>query len=56
MPTSFKEWPWPLQAVFFLGLAVVLIAAGLYLPGSPVATVRNQLVAAQQKKNLSSLK
>jgi type IV pilus assembly protein PilO len=50
MPTSFKEWPWPLQAVFFLGLAVVLIAAGLYLPGSPVATVRNQLVAAQQEE------
>ncbi|MGA7921207.1 MAG: type 4a pilus biogenesis protein PilO [Candidatus Acidiferrales bacterium] len=50
MPTSFREWPWPLQAVFFLGLAVVLIAAGLYVPGSPVATVRNQLVAAQQEE------
>lgn len=50
MPTSFREWPWPLQAVFFLGLAVVLIAAGLYVPGSPVATVRNQLIAAQQEE------
>jgi type IV pilus assembly protein PilO len=50
MPTSFREWPWPLQAVFFLGLAVILIAAGLYVPGSPVATVRNQLVAAQQEE------
>jgi type IV pilus assembly protein PilO len=50
MPTSFREWPWPLQAVFFLGLAVILIAAGLYVPGSPVATVRNHLVAAQQEE------
>jgi len=48
MATGFRDWPWPLQALFFLGLAVVLIAAGLYVPGSPVASVRTQLEAAQQ--------
>jgi type IV pilus assembly protein PilO len=47
MATGFREWPWPLQALFFLGLAVVLIAAGLYVPGSPVANVRTELEAAQ---------
>src|SRR6202044_3497662 len=47
MATGFREWPWPLQALFFLGLAVVLIAAGLYVPGSPVASVRTELEAAQ---------
>ena len=45
MATAFRDWPWPLQALFFLGLAVVLIAAGFYVPGSPVATVRNELEA-----------
>jgi type IV pilus assembly protein PilO len=48
MATGFRDWPWPLQAVFFLVLAVVLIAAGLYMPGSPLATVRNDLEQAQQ--------
>jgi type IV pilus assembly protein PilO len=47
MATSFRDWPWPLQALFFLGLAVVLIAAGFYVPGSPVAAVRNELEARQ---------
>ena len=50
MATAFRDWPWPLQALFFLGLAVVLIAAGFYVPGSPVATVRNELEAAQQEE------
>ena len=48
MATAFRDWPWPLQALFFLGLAVVLIAAGFYVPGSPVASVRTQLEQAQQ--------
>jgi type IV pilus assembly protein PilO len=48
MATGFRDWPWPLQALFFLGLAVVLIAAGLYLPFSPVSSVRTELEAAQQ--------
>jgi type IV pilus assembly protein PilO len=48
MATAFRDWPWPLQALFFLGLAVVLIAAGFFVPGSPVAAVRSQLDQAQQ--------
>jgi len=47
MATGFRDWPWPLQALFFLGLAVVLIAAGMYLPFLPNASVRTQLEAAQ---------
>ena len=50
MATSFRDWPWPLQALFFLGLAVVLIAAGFYVPGSPVASVRTELEAKQQEE------
>jgi type IV pilus assembly protein PilO len=50
MATSFRDWPWPLQALFFLGLAVVLIAAGFYVPGSPVASVRNELEARQAEE------
>jgi type IV pilus assembly protein PilO len=48
MATGFREWPWPLQALFFLGLAVLLIAAGMYLPFLPNAQVRTELEAAQQ--------
>ncbi len=47
MATPFKEWPWPLQALFYAGLAVVLVLVGFYLPGSPLATVRSQLQSAQ---------
>jgi type IV pilus assembly protein PilO len=47
MATSFREWPWPLQAVFYVALAVAIVAAGLYLPFSPVRTVRSDLEAAQ---------
>lgn len=47
MATSFREWPWPLQAVFYVALAVVIVAAGFYLPISPVRTVRSDLEAAQ---------
>lgn len=50
MATAFRDWPWPLQALFFLGLSVVLIAAGFYVPGSPVANVRTQLEQAQQEE------
>ena len=50
MATAFRDWPWPLQALFFLGLAVVVIAAGFYVPGSPVASVRASLEAAQQEE------
>ncbi len=50
MATAFRDWPWPLQALFFLGLSVVLIAAGFYVPGSPVASVRTELEQAQQEE------
>ncbi|HEX4075267.1 MAG TPA: type 4a pilus biogenesis protein PilO [Candidatus Acidoferrales bacterium] len=47
MATSFRDWPWPLQALASVGLAVVLILAGLYIPGLPLASVRDQLQSAQ---------
>jgi Tfp pilus assembly protein PilO len=50
MATAFRDWPWPLQALFFLGLAVVLIAAGFYIPGSPVSSIRTELETAQQEE------
>jgi type IV pilus assembly protein PilO len=48
MASGFRDWPWPLQGLFFMGLAIVLIAAGMYLPFLPNAQVRQQLEAAQQ--------
>jgi type IV pilus assembly protein PilO len=47
MATSFREWPWPLQALFYAGLSVVLVVAGLYIPGLPLSSVRAQLEGAQ---------
>lgn len=47
MGTSFRDWPWPLQALFYVVLAVVLILAGFYVPGSPLSGVRTQLQTAQ---------
>src|SRR6202007_2130419 len=47
MATSFREWPWPLQAVFYVALAVAIVAAGFYVPFSPVRTGRSDLEAAQ---------
>lgn len=47
MATSFRDWPWPLQALASVGLAVVLILAGLYIPGLPLENVREQLESAQ---------
>jgi type IV pilus assembly protein PilO len=49
MASSFRDWPWPLQALFYAGLAVVLVLAGLYFPGSPLATVRSDLESAQAR-------
>jgi type IV pilus assembly protein PilO len=49
MATSFRDWPWPLQALASVGLAVVLILAGLYIPGLPLANVRDELESAQAK-------
>jgi type IV pilus assembly protein PilO len=47
MATSFRDWPWPIQALASVGLALVLIVAGLYIPGLPLANVRGELESAQ---------
>jgi type IV pilus assembly protein PilO len=43
MAISFREFPWYIQALIFVALAVVVIVAGIYLPISPVATARTQV-------------
>ena len=40
MATPFREMSWPIQALAFLGLAVVLVLVGLYMPYSPVQSER----------------
>lgn len=52
MAISFREMPWYIQALLFAGLAVLLIAAGEYLPISPVQTARANLetLTAQSSK------
>jgi type IV pilus assembly protein PilO len=47
MATSFREWPWPLQALFYAGLSVAFILVGFYVPGLPLSNVRTQLQNAQ---------
>jgi type IV pilus assembly protein PilO len=47
MATNFRDWPWPVQALLYVGLAVIIVLAGFYIPGSPVRTVRTDLEAAQ---------
>jgi len=47
MATNFRDWPWPVQALLYVGLAVAIVLAGFYVPGSPVRTVRTDLEAAQ---------
>jgi type IV pilus assembly protein PilO len=47
MATGFRDWPWPLQAIFYVALAFVIVAAGFYVPGSPVRNVRSDLEDAQ---------
>jgi Tfp pilus assembly protein PilO len=49
MATAFRDWPWPLQALFYVGLTIVLVLAGFYVPGSPLTTVRTQLESAQSE-------
>ena len=46
---SFKEFPWYIQALVFVALAILLIAAGLYVPGLPVSTARADLQVLQQQ-------
>lgn len=47
MATSFREWPWFLQALFYVGLTIVLVLAGLFVPGLPLSSVRTDLQTAQ---------
>ncbi|HKS80235.1 MAG TPA: type 4a pilus biogenesis protein PilO [Candidatus Acidoferrales bacterium] len=47
MASGFRDWPWPAQALIYICLFVVIVLAGLYVPGSPVASVRADLEAAQ---------
>lgn len=51
MATSFREMSWPIQALAFLVLAVVLVLAGLYLPMSPVTTERVAVDGANDRMN-----
>lgn len=44
---NFRDWPWPLQAIFYAALAFVIVLAGFYVPGSPVRGVRTDLESAQ---------
>ena len=53
MATPFRDWPWPIQALVFVALAVVIVLIGLYGPYSPVAAVRDDLEVA--KKQLAPL-
>ena len=55
MDISFKESPWYIQALIFVALAILLLAAGEYVPGSPVASARNQLQLLHQQ-DTSSIK
>ncbi len=43
MAISFKEAPWYIQALVFVALAIVLLAAGEYTPGLPVSQARSEL-------------
>jgi type IV pilus assembly protein PilO len=47
MATSFRDWPWPVQALFWVGLAVAIVLVGFYVPGLPLTNVRTQLQNAQ---------
>ena len=49
MDISFKESPWYIQALIFVALAILLLAAGEYMPGSPVASARTQLQQLHQQ-------
>jgi type IV pilus assembly protein PilO len=47
MATPFRDWPWPLQAIFYVCLAVVIVIAGLWIPGLPNQRVRADLETAK---------
>lgn len=43
MAISFREFPWYIQALLFVALAVLIIGAGEFVPFSPVQTARADL-------------
>jgi type IV pilus assembly protein PilO len=49
MATPFKEWPWPIQGLIYLGVAFLIVLLGIWMPLSPVARVRTDLEAAKQQ-------
>jgi type IV pilus assembly protein PilO len=51
MAISFREFPWYIQALIFVALAVVVIVAGIYIPISPVATARTQVTQLTDQDN-----
>lgn len=51
MAFSFKEAPWYMQAIIFVLLAIVLLVAGEYVPGLPVAKAREDLQALHTQDN-----
>ncbi|HMD33052.1 MAG TPA: type 4a pilus biogenesis protein PilO [Candidatus Acidoferrales bacterium] len=50
MAMSFRELPAPIQALIYLGVAVVIVLGGEYVPGSPMQAVRTDLEAAKKQK------
>jgi Tfp pilus assembly protein PilO len=50
MATSFRELPLPLQAGAYIAIALLLIVAGEYVPGSPINGVRQDLDQAKLKR------
>lgn len=49
MAISFKESPWYIQALVFVALAILLMAAGEYVPGLPVAKARQELQQVREQ-------
>lgn len=47
MATPFRDWPWPIQALIYLGVAFLIVLLGFWAPFSPVAKVRADLEAAK---------
>lgn len=50
MATAFQDWPRPVQALLYVGLAFVIVGAGYYLPFSPIQATRAELQDAQAKE------
>ena len=47
MAISFKEFPWYIQALLFLALAIVIVLAGEFVPYLPVQQTRTNLARVQ---------